>query len=361
MIERLALHQIDSVNVLVRAHYMPLFSRLGAYPREALDLIAWGPKSTRRLFEYWAHEASLLPLDVQPLLRWRMARAERGVGVWGNVKPFANERRGEADAILKRIADEGPLAASDIAETRGQGGWWGWSESKQALEYLFWSGQITTKTRRTSFERVYDLPERVLPRSILHTPTPDEHAAQRALLARSARALGIATAADLRDYFRLKPGDALPRIAELVEDGTLLPLQVRGWKQQAYLHRDAKVPRRISGQALLCPFDPLIWERARTERMFDTRYRIEIYVPAEKRVHGYYVLPFLMDGQLVARVDLKADRQAGTLLVQSAHREDGAPPETAERLKAELELMAGWLGLAGVTVVNKGDLASALA
>ena len=360
IVERLALHQIDSVNVLVRAHYMPLFSRLGAYPREALDLVAWGPKSKRRLFEYWAHEASLLPLDVQPLLRWRMARAERGVGVWGNVKPFAHERRAEADALLKRIADEGPLASSDIAETRAQGGWWGWSETKQALEYLFWSGQITTKTRRTSFERVYDLPERVLPRDILDTSTPDEHTAQRALLARSARALGIATAGDLRDYFRLKPADALPRIDELVEDGTLLPIQVRGWKQQAYLHRDAKIPRRITGQALLCPFDPLIWERARTERLFDTRYRIEIYVPAEKRVHGYYVLPFLMDGRLVARVDLKADRQAGRLLVQSAHSEPGAPPEAAERLKVELDLMAGWLGLDGVTIVDKGDLAPAL-
>jgi len=360
VIERLALHQIDSVNVLVRAHYMPLLSRLGAYPREALDLVAWGPKSKRRLFEYWAHEASLLPLDVQPLLRWRMARAERGIGVWGNVKPFAHERRAEADAILKRIADEGPLAASDIAETRGQGGWWGWSESKQALEYLFWSGQITTKTRRTSFERVYDLPERVLPRDILDIPTPTEAEAQRALLARSARALGIATAGDLRDYFRLKPGDALPRIDELVEDGTLVPVRVRGWKQQAYFHRDAKIPRRISGEALLCPFDPLIWERARAERMFDTRYRIEIYVPAEKRVHGYYVLPFLMDGQLVGRVDLKADRQAGRLIVQSAHSEKDAPPETAERLKAELALVASWLGLEGVTVMEKGDLAHAL-
>ena len=360
VIERLALHQIDSVNVLVRAHYLPLFSRLGAYPREALDRVTWGPKSKRRLFEYWAHEASLLPLDLQPLLRWRMARAERGIGVWGNVKPFAGEKRAEADAILKRIADEGPLAASDIAETRGQGGWWGWSETKQALEYLFWSGLITTATRRTSFERVYDLPERVLPRAILDTPAPAEADAQRALLARSAKALGIATAGDLRDYFRLKPNDASPRIDELVEDGTLLPVAVRGWKQQAYLHRDVKVPRRISGQALLAPFDPLIWERARTERLFDLRYRIEIYVPAEKRVHGYYVLPFLMDGRIVARVDLKADRQAGSLIVQRAHREAQAPAETAERLKTELALMAGWLGLDRVAVAADGALAGAL-
>jgi uncharacterized protein YcaQ len=360
VVERLALHQIDSVNVLVRAHYLPLFSRLGAYSRTLLDQAAWGPKSKRRLFEYWAHEASLLPLDVQPLLRWRMDRAARGIGVWGNLKPFAGERRAEADALLKRIADHGPLAASDIAETRGAGGWWGWSETKQALEYLFWSGRITTATRRTSFERVYDLPERVLPRSIIDTPTPGEADAQRALLARSGRALGVATAGDLRDYFRLKPADAMPRIDELVEEGTLLPIAVRGWKQQAYLHRDARIPRRIMGQALLAPFDPLIWERARTERIFDTRYRIEIYVPAEKRVHGYYVLPFLMDGQIVARVDLKADRQAGRLLVQRAHREEGAPGDMPERLGAELELMAQWLGVDGVAIAGKGSLADSL-
>jgi len=360
VIERLALHQIDSVNVLVRAHYLPLFSRLGPYPREALDRAAWGPKSKRRLFEYWAHEASLLPLDMQPLLRWRMARAERGIGVWGNVKPFAGEKRAEAEALLRRIADEGPLAASDIAEARGTSGWWGWSEAKQALEYLFWSGLITTATRRNSFERVYDLPERVLPANVLDIPTPPEADAHRALIARAAKALGIATAADLRDYFRLKPDDALPRIDELVEDGTLLPVTVRGWQQRAYLHAGTKIPRRIAGQALLAPFDPLIWERARTERIFGLRYRIEIYVPAEKRVHGYYVLPFLIDGRIVARVDLKADRQAGQLIVQSAHREQDAPAETRDRLRAELGLMADWLGLDAVRVAGKGDLADAL-
>jgi len=360
VIERLALHQIDSVNVLVRAHYLPLFSRLGAYSRALLDEAAWGRKNKRRLFEYWAHEASLLPLDLQPLLRWRMARAERGIGVWSNIKPFAHERRAEADALLKRIADEGPLAASDVAEMRGQGGWWGWSETKRALEYLFWAGCITTAARRGSFERTYDLTERVLPRAVIETPTPTDADAQRALIARSARALGIATAGDLRDYFRLKPDDAYPRIAELVEAGTLLPVKVRGWNSQAYLHADARVPRRIAGQALLAPFDPLIWERARTQRMFDTRYRIEIYVPAEKRVHGYYVLPFLLDGMIAARVDLKADRQAGSLIVQRAHREEKAPAETAERLMAELALMAEWLGLDRVAIAGVGAFADAL-
>ena len=344
----------------MRAHYLPLFSRLGAYPTALLDQAAWGPKSKRRLFEYWAHEASLLPLELQHLLRWRMARAERGIGVWANIKPFAGERRGEADAMLARIATAGPLAASDLAETRGPGGWWGWSETKRVLEYLFWSGRIMTATRRNSFERVYDLTERVLPQAISDVPTPNEADAQRMLIERSARALGVATAGDLRDYFRLKPDDAYPRIAELVEAGALRPVRVAGWSQPAYLHAEARLPRRIAGQALLAPFDPLIWERARTERLFDLRYRIEIYVPAEKRVHGYYVLPFLLDGKIVARVDLKADRKAGLLLVQSAHREDAAPADVAEPLHGELTLMAHWLGLDGVTVIGSGDLADDL-
>lgn len=356
--DRLGLFQIDSVNVIVRAHYLPLFSRLGAYPRGLLDRAAWARPP--RLFEYWAHEASLLPLDLQPLLRWRMAEAERGERIWSGLKVFAGERRGEAEAILKRIAGEGPLAASDIAETLGGSGWWAWSDAKAAIEWLFWAGLVTTRTRRGSFERVYDLPERVLPRAIVATPTPDRADAQRALLARSARALGIATAGDLRDYFRLKPDDAKPRIAELVEEGVLIPVTVTGWAQPAFLHRDARMPRGIRGQALLAPFDPLIWERARTERLFGTRYRIEIYTPADKRVHGYYVLPFLMDERIVARVDLKADRQRRCLIVQSAHSEDGAPAETAARLAAELRLMAGWLDLDDVEVREAGDLAAVL-
>ena len=359
MLDHVALHQIDSVNVLVRAHYLPAFSRLGDYPRALLDAAAWG--RPRRLFEYWAHEASLLPLDLHPLLRWRMARADRGEGMWGRLAPFARERRAEADALLARIAAEGPLAASDVAETRARSGWWEWSAAKHALEWLFWAGHVTTATRRGSFERVYDLPARVLPRATLDTATPAEADAQRALIERSARALGVATTGDLRDYFRLKPEDARPRIAELAEMGTLLPCKVAGWPQPAWLHRDARVPRTIAGQALLAPFDPLIWERSRAERLFGLRYRIEIYTPAERRVHGYYVLPFLLDGRIVARVDLKADRAAGVLRVQSAHAEPGASGEMPGRLMAELVLMARWLGLAGVTVASRGDLAEALA
>lgn len=345
-VERLQLHQIDSVNVLARAHYLPAFSRLGPYDRALLDGAAWGRKSQRRLFEYWAHEASLLPLELHPLLRWRMARAERGEIGWGHLRPFAGEKRAEAEAILERIRAEGPLAASDFEHGRSRSGWWEWGETKQALEWLFWAGRITTATRRGSFERVYDLTERVIPQAILDLPTPAPAEAQRQLIARAARAHGIATAADLRDYFRLKPEEAHGAIEALVEAGELVPVHVQGWRQGAFLHVEARRPRRIAGQALLAPFDPLIWERGRTERLFGFRYRIEIYVPAEKRAHGYYVLPFLMDGALVARADLKSDRQAGVLRVQSVHLEPGAPPETRERLDAEFATLANWLGLA---------------
>ena len=347
-VARLGLHQIDSVNVLVRAHYLPAFSRLGAYDRGLLDRAAWGRKSERRLFEYWAHEASLLPFDVHPLLRWRMARAERGETGWGRLRAFARERRAEAEAALARIRDEGPRAASDFEGGRGASGWWEWSHAKAALEFLFWAGRVTTHSRRGSFERVYDLSERVIPPHILAAPAPDEPEAQRRLVERSARALGVATAADLRDYFRLKPEEASSAIDSLVEEGVLAPVTIEGWRSPAFLHRDARRPRRIGCQALLAPFDPLIWERARTERLFGFRYRIGIYTPAEKREHGYYVLPFLIDEALVARADLKADRAARRLLVQQVTLEPDAPPETRERLGAELRLMARWLGLDAV-------------
>ena len=345
-VERLSLHQIDSVNVLVRAHYLPAFSRLGSYDRSLLDRAAWGPRSKRTLFEYWAHEASLLPLDLHPLLRWRMAEAERGDIGWKSLRTFARERRKEADAVLDRIRTDGPLAASEFE--KGGGGWWGWSDAKQALEWLFWAGLVTAKTRKSSFERIYDLPERVIPDTILALPTPTPAAAKRALIERSASALGIATATDLRDYYRLDPASARAAIAELADDGVLIPVTVEDWKQPAFLHRGARTPRRIHAQALLAPFDPLVWERSRTERLFDFRYRIEIYTPADKRVHGYYVLPFLLDERLVGRVDLKADRQNSQLLVRKVTWEPDAPPDALERLAAELRLMADWLGLDSV-------------
>ena len=344
-LERLALHQIDSVNVLVRAHYLPAFSRLGPYDRTLIDRAAWGRRIERRLFEYWAHEASLLPLALHPLLRWRMARAERGEAGWKSMRAFAHERRAEAEAVLARLSADGPLAASDFEHGKSRSGWWEWGATKRTLEYLFFAGRITTATRRGSFERVYDLTERVIPKAILALPAPDEADAQRRLVEISARALGVAAATDLRDYFRLGPEETRTAIAALVEEGTLLPVAVETWRQPAYLHAEAHHPRRIRGQALLAPFDPLIWERARTERLFGFRYRIEIYTPAAKRVHGYYVLPFLMDEKLVARADLKSDRQRGRLVVRNVHLEPGAPPETRERLAPELALMAEWLGL----------------
>lgn len=344
-LDRLALHQIDSVNVLARAHYLPAFSRLGAYDRTLFDAAAWGSRSQRQMFEYWAHEASLLPLDLHPLLRWRMERADRGLLRSAGMRSFATERRSEAMAILERIRGEGPLAASDVESSRT--GWWAWSGAKAALEWLFYAGHVTTATRRRAFERVYDVPERVLPREVLDLPTPDEATAHAALIERAASALGIATALELRDYFRLAPADTVAAIDRLVEERTLLPVSVDGWPP-AYVHHAAKRPRRIEAQALLAPFDPLVWERARTERLFGFRYRIEIYVPAEKRRFGYYVLPFLLNERIVARVDLKADRERRRLLVRSCHLEPGAPGDTTERLDAELAIMAAWLGLEAV-------------
>lgn len=344
VLDKVQLHQIDSVNVLSRAHYLPAFSRLGAYSRADLDEMAWGAKRKRRLFEYWAHEASLLPFDLHPLLRWRMRAADRGEAGWDRMRIYATEQRAEAMALLERIRIDGPLAASDFESHKGQSGWWEWSDTKRGLEWLFWAGHITTSTRRGSFERVYDLTERVIPSSVLGQATPSDDDAHRALIERAARAHGIATDNDLRDYFRQSPEQARRAIQSLAEAGVLVPVDVPGWRQ-AWLHRDARRPRRIDARALLAPFDPLIWRRDRAERLFGFRYRIEIYVPADKRQHGYYVLPFLLGDRLVARVDLKADRQASRLLVQSCHLEPGAPDHTREALQAELEILENWLGL----------------
>jgi len=359
VLQRTGLFQIDSVNVVARAHYMPLFSRLGPYPTGLLESAA--SRKPRALFEYWAHEASLLPVETQPLMRWRMARAEAGQGIYRRLAEFGREKQPFIKEIYDEVVRRGPIAASDIDGHSGTGGWWGWSDAKHAFEWLFWAGHITTHSRRPSFERLYDLPERVLPASVLATPTPSPADAHRALLAISARALGIATAGDLRDYFRLSPADIAGRLEELVDDGQIEPVTIKGWKQPAYLHRYARVPRKVEARALLAPFDPLVWERSRAERLFGFRYRIEIYTPAEKRTHGYYVLPFLLGDRIVARVDLKADRQASVLRVQAAHREEHAPPQTAEELTVELQSMAGWLGLERVEVMPAGDLATALA
>lgn len=360
--EQLGVVQIDSVNVLARAHTLPAFSRLGRYKTQDLHALAYGGRK-RALFEYWGHEASLLPVALQPLLRWRMARAARGEGIYGAIARFGRERRELIEQVRGEIAERGPLAAGELShQHKGEGGWWGWSEGKRAVEWLFWSGAVTTATRRGTFERVYGLTEQVLPRSVIETPTPDEADAQRELLRISARCLGVATERCLRDYFRFRPGDARPRIAELVEAGELIPTAVEGWDAVAYLYREARRPRRMEAQALLAPFDPLIWQRERVEAVFGARIRLELYTPREKRTHGYYVLPFLLGDRIVARVDLKADRAVSILRVQAAHAETGVSKAAiVEPLATELRLMAAWLGLERIKVERAGDLARVLA
>ncbi|XHB98959.1 crosslink repair DNA glycosylase YcaQ family protein [Nitratireductor sp. ac15] len=355
---RTGLLQINSVNVVARAHLMPLYARLGPYPVEVLQRAH--AKKPRMLFEYWAHEASLLPVELQPFLRWRMERARRGEGVYKGLVHFAREKRELVERLYKEVESRGPLAASELDGESGSGGWWGWSETKKALEWLFWCGRITTHSRRPSFERLYDLPERVLPRDVFDAPTPREDDAQRALVNIAARALGVASEPDIRDYFRLKPDVSKARVAELVEDGVLYPVEIRGWRHAAYLHKDAQLPRRIDRAALLAPFDPVVWERDRAERIFGFRYRIEIYTPAHRREHGYYVLPFLLGDRIAARVDLKADRKERVLLVQSSHAEPKAPAHTAEALRRELERLAHWLDLDSVLVMPRGNLAQQL-
>ena len=358
VLSRTGLFQIDSVSAVVRAHYMPAFSRLGAYPMPLIDEAA--TRRPRRLFEYWAHEASYLPVERWPLLQWRMHNARDNRGIYGGLAKFGRERTGYIEEIFRRIESEGPIAASSIEGQKGEGGWWGWSDAKHAFEWLFWAGRITTASRR-GFERLYDLPERIIPREIYDRPTPAPADAIRELLRISARALGVATAADLRDYFRLSPGEADARIAELVENQDLVPVKVEGWSQKAFLAAGARMPRKVSGSALLAPFDPLVWERGRTECFFFFSYSIEIYTPAHKRTHGYYVLPWLLDEAIVARLDLKADRPAGVLRVQGTFAEDGAPDHSAQALSRDLRLMATWLGLDEITIAHRGTLAPALA
>ncbi|HEY8371429.1 MAG TPA: crosslink repair DNA glycosylase YcaQ family protein [Pseudonocardiaceae bacterium] len=366
VLSRTQLLQLDSVNVAVRAHYAPVFSRLGPYPRELLDEAAW-THSTRRprmLVEYWAHAACLLPVADWPLLRWRM-RARRDVG-WARAEEAMERAPWLVDEVLAAVKELGPIGAGALEREIGlhrpgrRGSWWDHSDTKVICEWLFAIGELTTGTRR-DFERLYDLPERVLPPEVLTAPEPDPAEATRRLVERSARALGVATETDLRDYYRLGVRQCREAIAELTEAGVLEPVRVQGWRHPAWRYSQARVPRRVHARALLCPFDPLIWERDRTERLFGFRYRIEIYVPAPRRVYGYYVFPFLLDEELVARVDLKADRAAGVLRVPGAFAEPGV--DTARvvvELAAELRAMAEWLGLGGIAVGERGDLAAAL-
>ena len=357
VVGRTAVLQIDSVNVVARAHYLPLFSRLGPYPMPLIDALAY---DDGELFEYWAHEAALAPVEWQPLFRWRMARARRGE-MWGGIARLGRERPEYIAHVRSEIERRGPLRPADLRERpRGpRTEMWDWDDAKRALEWLFWAGEVAV--RRRGFQRVYDLAERVLPAKVLAAPTPSDEDAHRELLRIAARSHGVGTAADLADYFRIKMPAARPRLAELVGAGDLTQVAVDGWNEPAYLHPEARLPRWIRTQALLAPFDPVVWFRPRAERLFGFHYRIEIYVPPPKRRYGYYVLPFLLGDRLVARVDLKADRGAGRLLVRGAWAEAGADvTATAGALAEELRAMAEWLELTDVVVSNNGDLAPPL-
>jgi uncharacterized protein YcaQ len=385
VIDRLGVLQIDSVNVLCRSHYLPVFARLGAYPLTLLDRMAWSGRR-RDLFEYWAHNASLVSLHMYPLLRWRMQAAARHA--WGsNLGPdlmvpwavvegmtrLAAQQPGLVDEVLAVVTERGPVTAGEVSPTgqrrRGpaeEGGrMWNWHDAKIVLEWLFCCGTVTIASRLPTFERVYDLTDRVIPAAVLAAPVPSLEDAQRELIRIAARALGIATARELcgrpSGYISLPQDQWKVRVAELVEAGELMPVRVDGLAEQLYLWPQARVPRRVQARALLSPFDSLVWDRDRILRLFDFHYRIGIYTPAAQRTHGYYVLPFLLGDRLVARVDLKADRQESALLVQAAHAEPAIRErEVAAELAEELRLMAGWLGLDRVVVSSKGDLGPAL-
>ena len=352
VVDRVGLVQLDSVNVFSRTHYMPFFSRLGAYDRASLDAWLWG---SGEMFEYWGHEASLIPTDDHPLWRWRMD----GDWNWARLNEMRRDHPGYLDAVLEQVRARGPLKTSDLQDPGQRDGtaMWGWSKGKVALEALFLGGRVTT-SHRPNFVRMYDLSERVIPLRHFEADGLEREEAQSVLIARAGRSMGVATAEDLADYHRIRMPQARPLLDEVVAAGKLIPVQVRGWAKVAYLDPDAKLPRKVEGRALLSPFDNLIWFRDRVERLWDFRYRIEIYVPEAKRVHGYYVLPFLLDGHLVARVDVKTDRSSRRLLVKGAFAEpDVDKARVGTELREELETVARWLGMDDVEVADKGDLA----
>jgi uncharacterized protein YcaQ len=348
LIARLGVVQIDSVNVLVRSQELPLFARLGNHDRNAI------PKATeaQKLFEYWGHEAAHLPVDLHPLFRWKMNAARTGkVTHWG-LTSFYEENKAFVKRILKHVATNGPTTSRELStRTEKKGTWWDWDEAKVALEYLFLTGQLMSRGRGSDFARIYDTPERVLPQRIIDAPTPSEHDARKQLLVRSAIAQGVATASDLADYYRQKLATVKPLITELVEEGELREVAVDGWTEKAFVHRNAKLPKQLHATALLSPFDSLVWCRPRNERLFNFHYRIEIYTPKEKRKFGYYVLPFMMNGEMVGRVDLKSDRANSALLAYSVHTEKGVKRSSInEALNTELHTMATWLQLDQVQI-----------
>ena len=363
VLDRVGLVQIDSVNVLTRSHELPFLARLGPYDREALARWLW---SSGEIFEYWGHEASLLPVELHPLLRWRMAERH----AWTAVASWMRTHPDLGDALQEEVRTRGPVTLGqldhlgDAVKRRPTqpGQMWNWTPAKRAMEWYFWRGVVAAVRNPQTFERSYVMPERVLPVTVLEAPTPTADDAMKALLLRAARSHGVGTAKDLADYHRLPIVPARRLVAELAADGALRPVEVEGWRHPAFLHPQAVLPRRVRASALLSPFDSLVWERNRTEALFGFRYRIEIYVPAAKRRHGYYVLPFLHDGRLVARLDLKADRQAGRLLVRGSYAEPTWDPDRDRpALLERLHELAGFLGLTDIEVESRGDLAESLA
>ena len=353
--------QIDSVNVLVRAHYLPAFSRHGIYARAHLDELAWGKGKKRLMFEYWGHEASLLPLDLYPLMTWRMRRAAAGEGIYKGLAEFGRQEKAFVDKVLDQVREKGPLSAGDLNKGGSTGPWWGWSREKAAMEWLFAAGLVSVSGRR-SFERLYDLSEKVLPAEIYNQPELSAPEAQRHLTLLAARALGVATEKDLRDYYRLPPAASKAAVATLLAEGELREVKVESWAQAAYIVKGLKPPKKISASALISPFDSLIWERDRTERLFNFRYRLEFYTPPAKRIYGYHVLPFLHGDRLVGRVDLKAERGENFLRVISVFSEEENLSEPAlEALAQNLISLAEWLELAEVRVNKKGSLEKKLA
>lgn len=355
VVDSVGLIQLDSVNVFSRAHYMPFFSRIGPYDLDALDEWLWG---SGEMFEYWGHEASLIPSPRHRLFRWRMSQALK----WKRFVALEEEHPEYVEDVFRQVAERGPLRTRDLEAPgeRDATQMWGWSNGKVALEALFLKGKVTAADR-PNFIRMYDLPERVIPKQHLNSETPGHDEALAELLMLSAAAMGVATADDLADYYRIRMPAARPVLRRLVEAGDLVEVEVEGWDRPGYLHPDAKLPRSARGTALLSPFDNLIWYRPRVERLWDFHYRIEIYVPEQDRVHGYYVLPFLWNGDLVARVDLKTDRRDNALQVRGAFAEPGVDKRAVGRaLRKELELVASWLGLDDVVVARNGDLHDSL-
>ena len=355
LLQRLGVLQIDSVNVFERSHYLPAFARLGSYDKTMLDRLTLARRAP--YVEYWAHQAAFIPVESWPLWQWHRDKELAGTGItkrWDRTNPEMT------DFLLGELAEKGPLPASKIEHeaNKRSGPWWGWSEVKSALEIMFFDGRVVVAGRK-NFERYYDLPERRLPAHVLGADIPKADAI-RELVRQAGSALGVATVRDLADYWRLKQADAKTAIADLVERGDLLPVAVEGWSGPAYLHSEARIPRRVEAAALLSPFDPVVWERARTERMFGFRYRIEIYTPEPQRVFGYYTLPLLIDEALVGRIDLKTDRQARVLRVQSAWRE-GDSRVDLDRVVQLLRETAAWQGMERIAVAGRGDLSSELA